>query len=70
METAKKKKYTASDKSDSWNRIRASGRICTFNPDSAFVCSDRIFYGSQCSQQPGNQPGYKKMDGRCLQTST
>ena len=37
------------------NRIRTSGCICTFHSGSAFICCDRILYGSECAEQPGDQ---------------
>lgn len=54
MAKAKKKKYSASD-SHFRNRIRTSGCICTFHSGSAFICCDRILYGSECAEQPGDQ---------------
>ena len=40
MAKAKKKKYSASDKA-----------ILGI----AFICCDRILYGSECAEQPGDQ---------------
>lgn len=54
MAKAKKKKYSASDKA-----ILGIGYvllcICTFHSGSAFICCDRILYGSECAEQPGDQ---------------
>ena len=50
MAKAKKKKYSASDKA-----ILGIGCICNLHSGSAFICCDRIFYGSECAEQPGDQ---------------
>ena len=35
------------------NRIRTSALY--FHSGSAFICCDRILYGSECAEQPGDQ---------------
>ena len=47
MAKAKKKKYSASDKA-----ILGIGYVLL---GSAFICCDRILYGSECAEQPGDQ---------------
>ena len=54
MAKAKKKKYSASDKA-----ILGIGYVLLgafVLSGSAFICCDRIFYGSECAEQPGDQP--------------
>ena len=51
MAKAKKKKYSASDKA-----ILGIGYVLLgFHSGSAFICCDRILYGSECAEQPGDQ---------------
>lgn len=52
MAKAKKKKYSASDKA-----ILGIGYVLlgAFHSGSAFICCDRILYGSECAEQPGDQ---------------
>lgn len=57
MAKAKKKKYSASDKAILGIGYVLLGAfvLSILVPLLAFICCDRILYGSECAEQPGDQ---------------
>lgn len=55
MAKAKKKKYSASDKAILGIGYVLLGAFVLSILVPAFICCDRILYGSECAEQPGDQ---------------
>lgn len=57
MAKAKKKKYSASDKAILGIGYVLLGAfvLSILVPLLSFICCDRILYGSECAEQPGDQ---------------
>ena len=55
MAKAKKKKYSASDKAILGIGYVLLGAFVLSILVPLFICCDRILYGSECAEQPGDQ---------------